>query len=689
MPIADVLADKFTMQDVNLSRFEAGERVKIRRFLMGLSDQLTVLLDKTLPDDEQTFSRRRLQALFKVTDLTIQNTYAKIAKAHDDSMLGLAEVSANQTVQAINKTIGVSLVEVGVSEAVLKAMVNDDISLGLPAKEWWDGQSTRLRQRFQNTIRQGVFAGETLSDLKRRVRGRRENGFKDGIMEATSRDAEALIRTSVQSIAQSARNETFKANDDVIKGQMWLSTLDTRTSEICMALSGSAWDLDGNILPESATDMEFPGPPPAHFSCFPGDTHVSASELVTHKSCRWYEGDLIVVRTASGRKISCTPNHPILTNRGWVPAHLLQKGHNVVRSLRAEWKAPSINPYNNKMTARIEDFSVSGVRSHGVLSCEMPVSAKDFHGDVSGSKVAIITSNGYLWGQFDASLMEHRLKHGLQFRHADPSLLASQGDLLTMPLAMALPPNGVMCSLRQSQTFIGSRSSHANIHGITPRSKTTASLLQATNNRRGAKIEFLGDDRYGIATLVESDDFIDRRFDNATPGFYPSLLENSPDSRKSDIELASKIMSGQSGPIAFDEIIGIDRKLFHGNVYNLQTSNMWYMANGIIVHNCRSSLVPILKSYAELIRDAKGDEELAAKMDKAEKKIPKSTQASMDGQVPASMSYTDWLKKQPAERQIEALGESKWELWKRGEIQLTDLIDNRNRPLSLKELEAR
>ena len=98
--------------------------------------------------------------------------------------------------------------------------------------------------------------------------------------------------------------------------------------------------------------------------------------------------------------------------------------------------------------------------------------------------------------------------------------------------------------------------------------------------------------------------------------------------------------------------------------------------------------MPIMKSYGDLIRDAKGDEELAAKMDKAEKKIPKSTQASMDGQVPASLSYSDWLKKQPAERQIEALGESKWELWKRGEIQLTDLIDNRNRPLSLTELEA-
>jgi SPP1 gp7 family putative phage head morphogenesis protein len=265
MPIADVIADKFTMQNVNLSRFSAGERLKIRRFLEGLSDQLTVLLDKTLPDHEQTFSRRKLQALFKVTDDTIARTYAKMAKAHDESMFSLAELSANKAAEAINKSIGVSLVEVGVSEATLKALVNDDISLGLPAKEWWSNQSARLRQRFQNTIRQGVFAGETLSDLKRRVRGRRENGFKDGIMEATSHDAEMLIRTSVQSIALNARMETFKANDDVIKGVEWKSTLDLRTTETCMVLDGQAWTLDGE--PMEGTTQPFPGPPPIHWGC--------------------------------------------------------------------------------------------------------------------------------------------------------------------------------------------------------------------------------------------------------------------------------------------------------------------------------------------------------------------------------------------------------------------------------------
>lgn len=367
MPIADVLADKFTMQNVMLSRFSAGERAKIRRFLEGLSDQLTVLLDKTLPDEEQTFSRRRLQSLFKVTDLTIENTYAKIAKAHDETMFELAEVSSDKAIQAINQSIGVSLVEVGASEAVLKALVNDDISLGLPAKEWWANQSIKLRQRFQNTIRQGVFAGETLSDLKRRVRGRRENGFKDGIMDATSHDAEMLIRTSVQSIALNARMETFKANDDVIKGVEWKSTLDLRTTETCMVLDGQAWSLEGEPL--EGTTQPFPGPPPIH------------------------------------------------------------------------------------------------------------------------------------WG-------------------------------------------------------------------------------------------------------------------------------------------------------------------------------------------CRSDLVNVMKSWGDLIRDAKGNPELAKKMDRVERKIPQSTRASMDGQVSAKLNYAEWLETQPEENQIEALGYGKWKLWSDGEISLKDLIDNRNRPLSLKELEA-
>lgn len=685
MPIAEVLANKFTMYDLNLSRFAAGEREKIRRMLDGLRDQLLLKLDQQVADGD-TFSRRRLQALFKVTDLTIDNTYAKIAKVHDESMLSLAEVSANKSIELVNRTIGVSILNVGVPESVLKAMVKDDISLGLPASEWWDGQGPRLRQRFQNTIRQGVFAGETVSDLKRRVRGRRENGFKDGIMSAASRDAEALIRTSVNSIAQSARLETFKANDDVVKGVQWLSTLDVSTTPQCQALSGSAWTLDGEKL--EGTELDFPGPPPVHFSCFPGDTHVSAVGDVSAKSCRPYKGNLVIIHTSSGLKLSCTPNHPILTRNGWVPAHLIKKGFDVVRSLRSEWRGWVENHNDNDVTARIENFPVSLFCSGRMGSMEVPVSTKDFHGDVLRPEIAVIYADSYLLNKIYPSLIQPAMEDAFLFRHSYSPLLSNFGDLFSMALATPYSANSVMRSIRQSLSLLRSGLGHSYIHGFARRSNMAACLFQPAQYGRRTEVEF---SRYGfdrISRGISGNNIRDGGFNNSASSLDASTVQNSPDASFSDIELARQIISGQSGPVAFDKIILVENKFFHGSVYNLQTENMFYMANSIIVHNCRSSLVPAMKSWGDLIRDAKGDKDLAKRMDAMEGKLPKSTQASMDGQVSSAMNYEQWLERQPEERQIEALGEGKWELWKKGDIALTDLIDTSGRPLSLKDLEA-
>jgi hypothetical protein len=51
----------------------------------------------------------------------------------------------------------------------------------------------------------------------------------------------------------------------VIKGVEQISTLDSHTSEICMAYSGAQWDLDGEPLP--GTTLPFNGGPPRHVNC--------------------------------------------------------------------------------------------------------------------------------------------------------------------------------------------------------------------------------------------------------------------------------------------------------------------------------------------------------------------------------------------------------------------------------------
>ena len=91
--------------------------------------------------------------------------------------------------------------------------------------------------------------------------------------------------------------------------------------------------------------------------------------------------------------------------------------------------------------------------------------------------------------------------------------------------------------------------------------------------------------------------------------------------------------------------------------------------------NCRSSTTPVIRSFRELGIDLP---ESAA-----------STRASMSGQVPDDMTYQDWLKKQPVERQDDILGKTKGQLFRKGGLSLTRFVDRNGRELNLAELRAK
>jgi SPP1 gp7 family putative phage head morphogenesis protein len=146
-------------------------------------------------------------------------------------------------------------------------MLSDNVVLGVPLKSFWERQAGGLQETFTRELRAAVFAGETTDQVVRRVRGTAALKYKDGIMETSRRGAEAVVRTSAQSIVNDARMKVYQNNADVIKGVQVQVTLDNRTSAICMARSGFAWDLDGEPLPGTDTDEDFPGPPPWHPNC--------------------------------------------------------------------------------------------------------------------------------------------------------------------------------------------------------------------------------------------------------------------------------------------------------------------------------------------------------------------------------------------------------------------------------------
>jgi SPP1 gp7 family putative phage head morphogenesis protein len=91
--------------------------------------------------------------------------------------------------------------------------------------------------------------------------------------------------------------------------------------------------------------------------------------------------------------------------------------------------------------------------------------------------------------------------------------------------------------------------------------------------------------------------------------------------------------------------------------------------------NCRSTTVPVTKSFRELGIDL--DE------------VPPGTRASMDGQVPAGKSYSDWLRGKSEDFQADILGKKKAKLFRDGKINLDRFVDEKGREYTLEELRRR
>jgi SPP1 gp7 family putative phage head morphogenesis protein len=95
---------------------------------------------------------------------------------------------------------------------------------------------------------------------------------------------------------------------------------------------------------------------------------------------------------------------------------------------------------------------------------------------------------------------------------------------------------------------------------------------------------------------------------------------------------------------------------------------------------CRSTTSPVLKSWKELGIDLP--------------EAPTGTRASMDGQVPGKTNFGDWFKSLEDRKggraiQNRLFGKGRVELLRSGKITVRDLVDQRNRPLTLKQLRAK
>ncbi len=140
-------------------------------------------------------------------------------------------------------------------------------------------------------------------------------------------------------------------------------------------------------------------------------------------------------------------------------------------------------------------------------------------------------------------------------------------------------------------------------------------------------------------------------------------------------KLFNKIISKFNGHFYNSTIIRIVEKQYNGYVYNLSIEgDETYIADGFVVHNCRSTTIPAVSPEFDIGSKLHGQRPAVG--------------SSGATQVSGRTTYGGWLRKQPTEFIDEALGTERSRLFRSGKLKIEQFVDPTGRVYTLKQLES-
>jgi SPP1 gp7 family putative phage head morphogenesis protein len=251
VPLSKVLFDSTIELHLDMEMVAIQSRATIVKLLQNLEKELIA----KVADGVSDWSKARIAKQLSEADAVIRRYYDDAAGIARDTTTSVAQVSASATTDSLLMSVGNQVAMAAIPTAsYLETLAGNTIIQGATQSAWWSRQSEDTAFKFQSAVRQGLVGAETTPQIVKRVRG---------VLDISKRNAETLVHTSVQSVANTTREKIFADNDDVISGKEWSSALDRRTCPTCGALDGKRWTTDSKAISHSMVYQI----PPKHFKC--------------------------------------------------------------------------------------------------------------------------------------------------------------------------------------------------------------------------------------------------------------------------------------------------------------------------------------------------------------------------------------------------------------------------------------
>jgi F like protein len=244
----EAVRDAVTSHAVDLQQYANGAVRRMLRVLNAADDALVSALRAASERAATAFTVRRLRAALAAARAVNAAAYRRLAEAQSGELRRLAGVEAAFHEGALRGALPEEASGLLRSVSAARAWAASEAKplRGRLMSEWAESLPARRMRRLQDHLASGFVQGKTSEELAREIRGTRAQRYRDGLLEVDRREAASLARTATMHVAAEARDQVLLANRDLVREEVWASTLDTRTTDLCMARDGKRYAFPGH-----------------------------------------------------------------------------------------------------------------------------------------------------------------------------------------------------------------------------------------------------------------------------------------------------------------------------------------------------------------------------------------------------------------------------------------------------------
>lgn len=448
---------------------------------------------------------------------------------------------------------------------------------------------TQYMARVEQIVRTGVIGGTSSREIAKQIKD------ASGV---TDRRAMIIARNEVGNA--NAELTKYRQMDLGVKEYDWMTARDERVrgnpsgrfpSAIPSHYARQGKRFRWNSPPSG-------GHPGYAILCVPGSSNIEIAHAVKKLWRRRCSGDLAFAITASGKTIEATPNHPVLTNRGWVAMDEINVGDYLVNTCNQTIRAVE----NNVQARPAKIGEVFDTIARYVAINSAPISGLQFHGDAIDSEVDTIDIDSFLPSEIYSAIDERFVE--FFFANANMALAGAEFgiDGALEHAVSILWSSGIetMRGFCKLLTFLNSGTTHSEDVRLATISAINAGLDKPSCN--GHSIDSIDFGQFKLANsadvfgnnLINGKLFAILRRASVVWNIEANSAESLGEVVRIDFENRPSISESSSVVEQFDCIVETGRREFFGHhVYNLETESNWYSTNTLIIHNCRCFASPV------------------------------------------------------------------------------------------------